>query len=67
MLNLPDYEGSVKFVQKARDNGLKSAVVSSSNSAQDVLEAAGIGQARELRDHGADIVVDDLEELFERE
>jgi beta-phosphoglucomutase family hydrolase len=129
------YEGSVKFAQKARDNGLKSAVVSSSNNAQEVLEAAGIdglfdaridglvaerehlkgkpapdtflagaravgvkpanaavfedaqagvqagragnfgwvigvnrtGQARELREHGADIVVDDLGELLERE
>jgi beta-phosphoglucomutase family hydrolase len=129
------YEGSVKFVHKARDNGLKCAVVSSSNNTQEVLEAAGIdglfdaridglvaerehlkgkpapdtflagaravgvkpanaavfedaqagvqagrggnfgwvigvnrtGQARELREHGADIVVDDLEELLERE
>ncbi len=129
------YEGSVKFVQEARDNALKCAVVSSSNNAQEVLEAAGIaglfdaridgrvaerehlkgkpapdtflagaravgvkpanaavfedaqagvqagragnfgwvigvnrtGQARELREHGADIVVDDLEELLERE
>lgn len=129
------YEGSVKFVHKARDNGLKCAVVSSSNNTQQVLEAAGIdglfdaridglvaerehlkgkpapdtflagaravgvkaadaavfedaqagveagragnfgwvigvnrtGQARELHEHGADIVVDDLEELLERE
>ncbi len=129
------YEGSVKFVHRARDNGLKCAVVSSSNNTQEVLEAAGIdglfdaridglvaerehlkgkpapdtflagaravgvkaanaavfedaqagveagragnfgwvigvnrtGQARELREHGADIVVDDLEELLERE
>jgi beta-phosphoglucomutase family hydrolase len=129
------YEGSIKFVHKARENGMKCAVVSSSNNAQEVLEAAGIdglfdaridgrvaarehlkgkpapdtflagaravgvkpanaavfedaqagveagragnfgwvigvnrtGQARELRDHGADIVVDDLEELLERE
>jgi beta-phosphoglucomutase family hydrolase len=129
------YEGSVKFVERARDNGLKCAVVSSSNNTQEVLEAADIdglfdaridglvaerehlkgkpapdtflagaravgvkpgnaavfedaqagveagragnfgwvigvnrtGQARELREHGADIVVDDLEELLERE
>jgi beta-phosphoglucomutase family hydrolase len=129
------YEGSVRFVKEARNQGMKCAVVSSSNNAQEVLEAAGIdglfdaridgrvaerehlkgkpapdtflagarvvgvqpanaavfedaqsgvqagragnfgwvigvnrtGQAQALRDHGADVVVDDLAELLEPE
>jgi beta-phosphoglucomutase family hydrolase len=128
------YEGSVRFVEQAREQGLRRAVVSSSNNCQEVLAAAGIedlfearidgvvadrehlkgkpapdtflagaraldvepaqaavfedaqagvqagrdgefgwvvgvnrtGQAQALRDHGADIVVDDLSELLER-
>jgi beta-phosphoglucomutase family hydrolase len=128
------YEGSVKFVEQAREQGLRRAVVSSSNNCQEVLAAAGIedlfearvdgavaerenlkgkpapdtflagaralgvepaqaavfedaqagvqaghdgnfgwvvgvnrtDQAQALRDHGADVVVDDLSELLER-
>ena len=36
------YEGSVRYVQAARDAGLRRAVVSSSANAHDVLVAAGI-------------------------
>jgi beta-phosphoglucomutase family hydrolase len=36
------YEGSVRYVQAARDAGLRRAVVSSSTNCRDVLEAAGI-------------------------
>ncbi len=129
------YEGSVRFVEKARELGLRRAVVSSSTNCREVLVAAGIehlfearidgvvaereglggkpapdtflagaralgvdptaaavfedsqagveagraggfgyvvgvdrtGQADALRRHGADIVVEDLSELLERE
>jgi beta-phosphoglucomutase family hydrolase len=37
------YEGSVRYVQAARDAGLRRAVVSSSTNCRDVLSAAGIG------------------------
>jgi len=36
------YEGSVRFAEAARDQGLRRAVVSSSTNCRDVLEAAGI-------------------------
>jgi beta-phosphoglucomutase family hydrolase len=36
------YEGSVRFVQRARQQGLRTAVVSSSTNCRDVLVAAGI-------------------------
>src|SRR5947209_13155017 len=36
------YEGSVRYVNAARDAGLRRAVVSSSTNARDVLRAAGI-------------------------
>ena len=36
------YDGSVRYVQAARDAGLRRAVVSSSTNARDVLAAAGI-------------------------
>jgi beta-phosphoglucomutase family hydrolase len=38
------YEGSVRFAEAARDQGLRRAVVSSSTNCRDVLEAAGIAQ-----------------------
>lgn len=128
------YEGSVRYVQAARDSGLRRSVVSSSANCRDVLAAAQIadlfeeivdgnvaareqlagkpapdtfvagarllgaepaqaavfedalagveagragefgfvvgvdrvGQARELREHGADVVVEDLAELLDR-
>jgi beta-phosphoglucomutase family hydrolase len=36
------YEGSVRYVEAARDRGLRRAVVSSSTNCRDVLRAAGI-------------------------
>src|SRR4051812_37894760 len=36
------YEGSVRYVQAARDAGLRRAVVSSSTNCRDVLRAAGM-------------------------
>jgi beta-phosphoglucomutase family hydrolase len=45
------YEGSVRYVEAARDAGLRRAVVSSSTNCRDVLVAAGI-------DHLFEVVVD---------
>jgi beta-phosphoglucomutase family hydrolase len=42
------YEGSVRFVQAARDQGLRRAVVSSSTNCRDVLDAAGIAEYFEV-------------------
>jgi beta-phosphoglucomutase family hydrolase len=46
------YEGSVRFVQAARDRGLRRAVVSSSTNCQEVLIAAGIEDLFEVRIDG---------------
>jgi len=46
------YAGSVRFVQAARDAGLRRAVVSSSANCQDVLVAAGIEDLFEARIDG---------------
>jgi len=46
------YEGSVRFVEAARDRGLLRAVVSSSENCKDVLEAAGIEDLFEVRIDG---------------
>ena len=46
------YEGSVRFVEAARDAGLRRAVVSSSTNCEDVLVAAGIDHLFELRIDG---------------
>jgi beta-phosphoglucomutase family hydrolase len=46
------YPGSVRFVEAARDAGLRRAVVSSSANCQAVLEAAGIEQLFEERIDG---------------
>ena len=46
------YEGSVRFVEAARDKGLRRAVVSSSENCKDVLEAAGIADLFEVRIDG---------------
>jgi beta-phosphoglucomutase family hydrolase len=46
------YEGSVRFAEQARDQGLRRAVVSSSTNCQDVLEAAGIDHLFEARVDG---------------
>jgi beta-phosphoglucomutase family hydrolase len=47
------YEGSVRFVEAARDQGLRRAVVSSSTNCRDVLVAAGIEHLFEARIDGA--------------
>jgi beta-phosphoglucomutase family hydrolase len=46
------YEGSVRFVEAARDRGLRRAVVSSSTNCEDVLVAAGIDHLFEERVDG---------------
>jgi beta-phosphoglucomutase family hydrolase len=46
------YEGSVRFVEGARDRGLRRAVVSASTNCRDVLVAAGIEDLFELRVDG---------------
>ena len=46
------YEGSVRFAEKAREQGLRRAVVSSSTNCQDVLVAAGIDHLFEARIDG---------------
>ena len=46
------YEGSVRFAEQARDQGLRRAVVSSSTNCRDVLIAAGIDELFEERVDG---------------
>ena len=46
------YEGSVRFVQAAREAGLRRAVVSASANCREVLEAAGIADLFEARVDG---------------
>jgi beta-phosphoglucomutase family hydrolase len=46
------YEGSVHFVEAARDAGLRRAVVSASTNCRDVLAAAGIEHLFEVRIDG---------------
>jgi beta-phosphoglucomutase family hydrolase len=46
------YEGSVRFAEAARDQGLRRAVVSSSTNCKDVLVAAGIDDLFEARVDG---------------
>ncbi len=46
------FEGSVRFVEAARDQGLRRAVVSSSTNCEDVLVAAGIEHLFEERVDG---------------
>jgi beta-phosphoglucomutase family hydrolase len=46
------YEGSRRFVESARDAGLRRAVVSASNNCQEVLAAAGIEDLFEVRVDG---------------
>jgi beta-phosphoglucomutase family hydrolase len=47
------YEGSVRFAEAAREQGLRRAVVSSSTNCKDVLIAAGIEHLFEARIDGA--------------
>src|SRR3954454_1970888 len=46
------YEGSVRYLEAARDAGLRRAVVSSSTNCEEVLEAAGIAEYIEVRVDG---------------
>jgi beta-phosphoglucomutase family hydrolase len=46
------YDGSVSYLHAARDAGLRRAVVSSSHNCREVLEAAGIAEAIEVRVDG---------------
>ena len=46
------YEGSVRYLEAARDAGLRRAVVSSSANCRDVLDAAGIEHFFEVRIDG---------------
>ena len=46
------YEGSVRFVEAARDAGLRRAVVSASKNCREVLVAAGIEELFEVRIDG---------------
>jgi beta-phosphoglucomutase family hydrolase len=46
------YEGSVRFVEAARDQGFRRAVVSASTNCRDVLVAAGIEDLFEVRIDG---------------
>jgi beta-phosphoglucomutase family hydrolase len=46
------YEGSVRFAEQARDQGLRRAVVSSSTNCEEVLVAAGIDRLFEARVDG---------------
>jgi beta-phosphoglucomutase family hydrolase len=46
------YEGSVAYVEQAREHGLRRAVVSSSTNCKEVLKAAGIADLFELRVDG---------------
>jgi beta-phosphoglucomutase family hydrolase len=48
------YEGSARYVQAARDAGLRRAVVSSSTNAREVLAAAGLDRLFEQVVDGAD-------------
>jgi beta-phosphoglucomutase family hydrolase len=49
------YEASISLVQKLRAQGIKIAVVSSSNNCAAVLEAAGIAQLFDARVDGKDV------------
>ncbi|WP_028061783.1 beta-phosphoglucomutase family hydrolase [Candidatus Solirubrobacter pratensis] len=46
------YPGSVRYLEAARDAGLRRAVVSSSHNCEDVLKAAGIDHLLEVRVDG---------------
>jgi beta-phosphoglucomutase family hydrolase len=46
------YDGSVRFVERARERGLRRAVVSASTNCRDVLAAAGIEHLFEVRIDG---------------
>src|SRR5215216_2434837 len=51
-LGVEPYDGSVRFVEAAREQGLRPAVVSSSTNCEDVLVAAGIDHLFEARVDG---------------
>ena len=49
------YEASIALVRKLREQGVKTAVVSSSNNCAAVLEAAGIARLFDARVDGTDV------------
>jgi len=49
------YEGSRKYLEAARDAGLRRAVVSSSANAEEVLEVTGLAPLIEARVDGVDV------------
>jgi beta-phosphoglucomutase family hydrolase len=51
-LGVETYDGSVRYVQAARDAGLRTAVVSASENTPDVLAAAGIDDLFDVRVDG---------------
>jgi len=55
------YEGSVRYLEAARDAGLRRAVVSSSHNCEAVLKAAGIDHLLEARVDGDTAVEQDLD------
>lgn len=56
------YEGTIRYIRAARTKGLKTAVVSSSKHATEVLKAAGLG-AEALFDAQVDGNIAELEQL----
>jgi beta-phosphoglucomutase family hydrolase len=54
------YDGSVRFVNAARDAGLRTAVVSSSANTERILEAAGLSDLFEARVDGVTIATEGL-------
>jgi beta-phosphoglucomutase family hydrolase len=55
------YEGSVTFVEAAREAGLKTAVVSSSANTVRILEAAGIGDLFDARVDGVTLAEEHID------
>ncbi len=55
------YDGSVRFVEAARDAGLKTAVVSSSANTERILKAAGIGDLFDARVDGVTLADERLD------
>jgi beta-phosphoglucomutase family hydrolase len=54
------YDGSVRFVQAARDAGIKTAVVSSSANTERILDAAGLNHLFDARVDGVTIASERL-------
>ena len=71
-MGVKPYEGSVQFIRYLRRHGFKIGVVTSSQNCTAVLKAVNLdacfdaqvdkGNAEELKQHGAHLVVSDLGE-----